>query len=83
MPSNLAVAEGDTTGSHCGCDGVWRNDGFQLLLPVDSRPRYVLVSSNLFDWTTQFLVAPSGLPQVLTDSMVTNSEQQFYRVQAN
>jgi hypothetical protein len=65
--------------------GQWAGsaNGFELLLPVDNRPRTVLVSTNLTDWTTQFLVAPSGLPQVLTDADATNFPVLFYQLRAN
>jgi len=40
--------------------GTWAGPdaGFQLRLPVDNRPRSVLVSTDLLDWSTQFMVAP-------------------------
>ena len=57
--------------------------GFELRLPVDNRVRTVLVSTNLAEWSTQFLVAPTGLPQVLTDSTATNLPHQYYQLRAN
>jgi hypothetical protein len=65
--------------------GTWlgATTGFELQLPVDNRPRVVFASTNLTDWSTQFLVAPSGLPQAITDSSATNLPRKFYRVRAN
>lgn len=65
--------------------GRWagRTNGFQLNLGVDNRQRWVLVSTNLTTWTTQFQVAPSGLPQTLLDTTATNHAKRFYRVNAN
>jgi len=62
--------------------GSWAGPatGFRLELPVDNRPRSVLVSTNLSNWSTQFLVAPTGLPQVLNDAAATNLPHRFYRV---
>jgi len=56
--------------------------GFQLELPVDNRPRSVLASTDLLTWSTQFVVAPAGLPQVLNDAGATNLPHRFYRVRA-
>jgi len=56
--------------------------GFQLQLPVDNRSRSVLASTDLLNWSTQFVVAPTGLPQFLNDFGATNYSYRFYRVRA-
>jgi len=66
-------------------EGNWAGaaEGFALSLPVDNRLRAVLVSTNLANWSTQFMVNPSGLPQIITDPEATNQARRFYRVRAN
>jgi hypothetical protein len=63
-----------------GLAAAWADAGFELQLPGDNRTRTVLASSNLVDWSTQFVLPPSGLPQSLQDLAATNAPYRFYRV---
>ena len=62
--------------------GALLGSDYVLTLAPDNRPRSLLASTNLHDWSVFYLPAPSALPESVP-AAVGNTPRQFFRLLAN